>query len=39
MLGIENKIYTRDSDYTLDFGSGLNSTGRIQFTDCVALKS
>jgi hypothetical protein len=38
MLDMKNEIRTHDSDYTLDFGSGLNSTGRIQFTDCAAKK-
>jgi hypothetical protein len=38
MLGIDSKIYTNDSDYTLDFGSGLNNTGCIQFTDRAAKK-
>jgi Queuosine biosynthesis protein QueC len=38
MLGIDDKIYANDSDYTLDFGSGLNNTGCIQFTDRAARK-
>ncbi|WP_309735186.1 hypothetical protein [Chamaesiphon sp. OTE_75_metabat_556] len=38
MLGIKNEIRTQDSDYTLDFGSGLNSNGRIQFTDRATKK-
>jgi hypothetical protein len=38
MLGMKNEICTHDSDYTLDFGSGLNSNGCIQFTDRAANK-
>jgi Queuosine biosynthesis protein QueC len=38
MLDMKNEIRKHDSDYTLDFGSGLNSNGRIQFTDCDANK-
>jgi Queuosine biosynthesis protein QueC len=38
MLGLENRIYTSDSDYTLDFGSGLNTNSCIQFTDRAANK-
>jgi hypothetical protein len=33
MLSMKQEIRTSDIDYTLDFGSGLNSNGCIQFTD------
>ena len=38
MLGMKNEIRTYDSDYTLDFGSGLNGNGRIRFIDRAAKK-
>ncbi len=38
MLDIKNEIRTHDIDYTLDFGSGLNSNGRIRFIDRAAKK-
>jgi hypothetical protein len=38
MLGMKKEAYTHDSDYTFDFGSGLNSNGIIRFTDRAAKK-
>ena len=33
MLGIKKEIRTHDSDYTLDFGAGINNDGSVHFTD------
>lgn len=38
MLIMKKEFHTHDSDYTLDFGSGVNSNGCIQFTDHATKK-
>lgn len=35
---MKKEFHTHDSDYTLDFGSGVNSNGCIQFTDHATKK-
>ncbi|MEK0190700.1 MAG: hypothetical protein EAZ78_11055 [Oscillatoriales cyanobacterium] len=38
MLTMKKEFHAHDSDYTLDFGSGVNSSGCIQFTDHATKK-
>lgn len=38
MLTMKKEFHAHDSDYTLDFGSGVNSNGCIQFTDRATKK-
>ncbi|MEG4012673.1 MULTISPECIES: 7-cyano-7-deazaguanine synthase [unclassified Microcoleus] len=38
MLTMKKEFHAHDSDYTLDFGSGVNNNGCIQFTDHATKK-